>query len=213
MTPPETIRPAGLATDAPPVWDVTDSHGFGRGFRRLWEVAADYFTYYIVCKGNRAAYLRTLGVRIGADCEILTSAKNFGSEPWLIEIGQRVTVTQGVLFLTHDGANRVFRHLLTGSSPWGNRFSTIRVRDNSFVGANSIIMPGVEIGPNSIVGTGSVVNRDVPPNTVVAGVPAKVICTLDEYIERYQSKWVTISATSRAELRAELTQLLWGERR
>lgn len=71
----------------------------------------------------------------------------------------------------------------------------------------------IKIGSNSIVGVGSVVNKDVPANTVVAGVPARPICSLNEYVARYQQKMVGITATTRAELRAELTQKLWGESR
>lgn len=197
----------------PPTWDVTNRHSYGRGFRLLSEKLARLAEYYLICKGNKVEFLRRQGVQIGKDCEILTAASNFGTEPWLIELGNRVTITQGVLFLTHDGANRVFRYRIEGSSRWGNRFGTIRVQDNSFVGANSIILPGVQIGPNTIVGVGSVVNQTVPPNTVVAGVPARTICTLEEYVERYKTKMVPITATNREELRRELTQHLWGKER
>jgi serine acetyltransferase len=74
-------------------------------------------------------------------------------------------------------------------------------------------MPGVSIGPNSIVGVGSVVNKDVPPDTVVAGVPARPIYTLDEYIDRYGSKMIPIQAETRKDLRRELTRRFWGEER
>jgi len=196
-----------------PTWDVTNRHSFGRGLRLLAEKLNHFAEYYVLCRGNKVEFLTRLGVRIGKDCEILTIAANFGTEPWLIELGNRVTITQGVIFLTHDGANRVFRHQINGSSRWGNRFGSIRILDNSFVGANAIILPDVQIGPNSIVGVGSVVNQAVPPNTVVAGVPARPICTLEEYIERYQSKMISIAATNRTELRLELTQRFWGEER
>ena len=59
--------------------------------------------------------------------------------------------------------------------------------DNCVVGMRAILLPGVTIGPDSIVGAGSVVTRDVPPRTVAAGVPARVLCTLDEYAERYRA--------------------------
>ena len=59
----------------------------------------------------------------------------------------------------------------------------IEVLDNVFIGSNSTILSGVKIGPNAIIGAGSVVTKDVPENSVVAGVPAKVIGKFDEYIK------------------------------
>ena len=163
--------------------------------------------------GNKVAYLRHKGVRIGQGCQIITSVNAFGTEPWLIELGNRVTITHGVVFLTHDGSSRLFRNKIPGLSRYGNRFGRILIHDECFIGVNSVIMPDVEIGPNSIVGVGSVVNRDVPPNMVYAGVPAKPICTLEEYIERYKQKMIGIKAEDRESLRKELTLRFWGEER
>lgn len=171
------------------------------------------FNYYIVYRGNIIKYLRTQGVKIGNGCQILNRPFNYGSEPWLIELGNKVTITNGVFLITHDASSRLFRDSLPDSSPFGNRFGSIRIHDNCFVGVNSIILPGVSIGPNSIVGAGSVVNKDVPPDTVVAGVPARPICSLDEYIEKYKSKSIPIEGKNRDDLRKELTLYFWGEER
>ena len=65
-----------------------------------------------------------------------------------------------------------------------SRYGPIVVHDNCMIGINSIILLDVEIGPNSIVGAGSIVTRDVPPNTVYAGNPAKYIESYDEYLEK-----------------------------
>ena len=131
----------------------------------------------------------------------------------LIEIGDNVTIASGVRLLTHDGSSRLFRHRPAGSSPWGNRFRRIIIRDNNFIGVGDTVLPDVEIGPNSIVWVGSVVSQDVPPGTVVAGNPARHICTLDEYIEEYQQKMIPISATNRDGLCRELTLKFWSEER
>ncbi len=200
----------GAETKLPaPAWDYSDRHFIGHLVRAFIDETVSLALRYGWYRGNKVDYLRHLGVRIGKNCDILNSVKNFGTEPWLIEIGCRVTLTEGVLLLTHDGANRVFRDRLAASSPWGNLFGTIRILDNCFIGANSIIMPGVQIGPHSIVGAGSVVTKDVPPQTVVVGVPAQTLCTLDEYIERYERQMIPIAAMNRRDLRRELTGQLW----
>lgn len=172
------------------------------------------WNYLIKCKGDKIRYLRSQGVRIGEGCDILCSAENFGSEPWLIEIGNNVTFCDGAVPLTHDAASRLFRKVNPDmNARYGNRFGTIRILDNCFIGINTLILPGITIGPNSVVGTGSVVTKNVAPGMVVAGNPAHEICTLEEYIERYRRKMIPLVAESREELRRELTRKLWGEER
>ena len=171
------------------------------------------FNYYVLCRGNLIKYLRYQGVRIGEGCEFWNLPDDYGSEPWLIEICDRVTITTGVKLITHDASSRLFRKTLTDSSPYGNRFGKIIILENCFIGVDSIILPGVTIGPNSIVGAGSVVVKDVLPNTVVAGVPARKISSLDDYIEKYKGNMVPIKSRNRNDLRRELTLYFWGEER
>jgi len=102
---------------------------------------------------------------------------------------------------------------MPGMNPFGNRFGTIVIRDNCFIGNNAILLPGIEIGPDSAVGAGSVVTRTVPPRTIVAGNPARPIKTLDEYIESYTQRMIPLEARDREALRQELTIKLWGEKR
>ena len=174
----------------------------------------DFFlAYYVHCRADSEAYLRFLGVKIGHGCSIYTTPHNFGTEPWLIEIGNNVTLGQGVLLITHDGTSRLFRDRLPGMSPFGNRFGAIVIRDNCFIGNNAILLPGVEIGPDSAVGAGSVVTKTVPPRTIVAGNPARPIKTLDEYMAGYLQRMIHLQATDRDTLRKELTRKLWGHER
>ena len=94
-----------------------------------------------------------------------------------------------------------------------NEFKKIAIHDNCFVGMNSIILPGVTIGLNSIVGAGSVITRDVPTSEIIVGAPARKVGTLDEYINKYKQKMIPIQANNRKELRRELTLYYWGEKR
>jgi acetyltransferase-like isoleucine patch superfamily enzyme len=130
-------------------------------------------------------YLRA-GLRMGKDVRII-GRPAFGSEPYLISIGNHVTISSEVGFITHDGATWVFRHLPQYRGL--QRFGTIEIKDNCFIGARAILMPGISIGPNSVVGAGAVVTRFVPPNTVVAGCPARVISSVEEYIKKNLPRW------------------------
>jgi acetyltransferase-like isoleucine patch superfamily enzyme len=132
-------------------------------------VAVVFFTF----GGVRAA--RMQGAKVGRDCRIYKFS--LGSEPFLIEIGDRVTITSGVLLLTHDGATWLVR----ADGCRRQRYGRIKVGNDVFIGSNSIILPGVTIGSRVVIGAGSVVTRNVPDNSVVAGSPARVLRTFDEY--------------------------------
>lgn len=121
-------------------------------------------------------YEKYLGIKFGKDVRILHFPR-WGSEPFLIEIGDSVTITRGVSFVNHDGGVALFRK----EHPNLNYYGRIKIGNNVFIGINSIILPGVTVGDNVVVGAGSIVNKDVPANSVVAGVPAKVIKNIDEY--------------------------------
>lgn len=126
-------------------------------------------------------YARSLGVKIGKGCEIY-SGIIWGSEPYLIKIGNNVRITQGCKFVTHDGGLWVLRRKY--KKPNIDKFGKITIGNNVHIGWNSIIMPGVKIGNNVVIGCGSIVTKDIPDNCVYAGVPAKKI----EDIETYYNK-------------------------
>ena len=125
------------------------------------------------------------GLKSGKDVTVMGGVY-FGSEPYLVELGNRVRISGNVQFVTHDGGTWAIRR-----EP-GNenivRFGKIRVGDDTFIGMNTVLMPGITIGKNCVIGAGSVVTHDVPDRTVVAGVPAKKICTADEYAEKCRNK-------------------------
>lgn len=68
------------------------------------------------------------------------------------------------------------------------RIGRVDIGNNVFIGASTIILPGVKIGDNSVVGANSTVCKDVPANVVVAGSPARIICTIKEYIDRNKER-------------------------
>lgn len=132
-------------------------------------------------------YYRSLGVHIGENCEIYTNV-SFGSEPYLITLGDHVRINENVQFVTHDGGVWVVRGMDKTMADV-DRFGPIRVGDNVHIGNNTIIMPGVTIGSNCIIGCGAVVTRDIPDNAVAVGVPARVIESIDAYLQKNRAKF------------------------
>lgn len=121
-----------------------------------------------------------IGVKCGKSCRFLDNPlKIFGSEPYLITIGDHVELTNGVRILTHDGGMWVLRHEEELKNV--DFLAPVHIGNNVFVGIDSIILPGVTIGDNVVVGAGSVVTKDIESNNVVAGVPAKQIKSVSEY--------------------------------
>jgi acetyltransferase-like isoleucine patch superfamily enzyme len=121
-------------------------------------------------------YARSIGVKVGKECQFFSVG--FGSEPYLITIGDHVAITHAT-FVTHDGAMFTLWHKI----PDEEYFGRITIGNNVFIGYNSIIMPGVTIGDNVVIGAGAVVTKDIPSNCVVAGVPAKPLKSHEEYYQ------------------------------
>lgn len=130
---------------------------------------------YLKNKLGHIGYIKSLGVRIGNDCRIYI--EDFGSEPWLIEIGNKVTITAGVRIVTHDGSTWLF------NDEKGRRYlyKKVIIGNNVFIGVNSIILPGVIIEDNVIIAAGSIVTKSVPSGTIVGGNPAKIIGLYDDF--------------------------------
>lgn len=136
-------------------------------------------------------YLRSIGMRIGDECRVLT--REIPTEPFLIRLGNRVAIASGTRLITHDGAIWLYRE----TDPAVNRFAPIDIKDNVMIGLNTVILPGVTIGPRSIVAAGSVVTKDVPPNTIVGGSPARVITDVDSYLERVRDESIPVTDEQR----------------
>lgn len=122
-----------------------------------------------------------LGVKCGKGCKFLDNPlKIFGSEPYLVKLGDNVELTNGTRIVTHDGGLWVLRNL-SDDFKKADSFSPVTIGNNVFVGIDTIILPGVEIGDNVVIGAGSVVTKNIPDNSVACGVPAKVIKGIEEY--------------------------------
>lgn len=112
-------------------------------------------------------YARQLGVEVADDVRF-TGIPDYGTEPWLVTIGSKCLITQNVRFMTHDGSVNIIRRLGTKYSKI-EKFGKILVGENCFIGANSMVMPSVQIGANSIIAACSCVTKDVPTGEVWGG--------------------------------------------
>ena len=158
--------------------------------------------------GGYIDILRDSGVHIGRNC-IIDKTAEFGTEPYLVELGNDVRITKGVRFITHDGSLWVVRNLGL-VPPEADYFGMIKIGDNTNIGWNAIIMPGVKIGSNCIVAAGAVVTKDVPDNSVVVGVPARVLETVEEYACKKAPQCIPTKGMSHKEKRRYIEEH-WDE--
>ena len=134
-------------------------------------------------------YLRKKGMQIGERTMVYDTHNVWidDTRPWMVEIGDDVKITRGVVILTHGydwSVMKVKYGEVLGSS------GKVTIGNNVFIGMNSVILKGVTIGNNVIIGAGSLVNKDVPDNSVVAGNPARFIMTVEEYREKRRAAQV-----------------------
>lgn len=99
---------------------------------------------------------------------------------WHITIGNNVTLAPRVHILAHDTSTKMFLGY--------TRVSNVTIGDNVFIGAGTIVLPGVSIGNNVVIGAGSVVSRDIPDGCVALGNPAKVVKSLEEYLNKEKER-------------------------
>ena len=105
--------------------------------------------------------------------------------PWMLHIGSYCKITSGVVILAHDYSRSVLRRV------YGEIIGEAKktwIGDNVFIGMNSVVLMGSHIGNNVIIGAGSVVSGSIPDNCVAAGVPARVICSLEDYYNKRKAK-------------------------
>lgn len=145
-------------------------------------------------------YYRKLGMTIGEDTHIFS--RLISSEPFLISIGKNVTISTGVSLLTHDASVGA----IVGRHVYSDIVGPITIGNNCFIGANSIILPGVRIPDNSIVAAGSVVTKTVvnhltnnapqDEGIIIGGNPAVYICKTNDFLKKRKNNFLKLHGLS-----------------
>lgn len=142
------------------------------------------------------ATLRQLGAAIGHNCRIFSNI--IGPETYLITLEDMVTIATGVKIITHD--NAISKPL----PEFTDLFGRVTVRRNSFIGAYSVLLPGITVGENAIVAAGSVVTKSIPDGEIWGGVPAKKIGETMQYAKKQHNKAISTRGLSYEEKKSLL---------
>lgn len=124
--------------------------------------------------------LISMGMKVGKNFGRLNGVILDPSHCWLIEIGDDVTLAPRVHILCHDASTKTFMNY--------TKIGNVTIGNRVFIGAESVILPGVTIGNDVVIGANSTVTHNIPSNSVAVGSPARVICTLEEYIQKEKER-------------------------
>lgn len=144
-------------------------------FRILLKI---HTTYHLMIQKIYLKVNLAKGLKVGKNVRFV-EVPEFGTEPFLIEIGDETTFSNNVRFINHDGGYNALHFFEKYKDV--RAFGRIKIGRQCLIGADTIIMLGVEMGDNCVLGAGSILTTSMPPGSVYAGVPAKFICTIEEY--------------------------------
>lgn len=139
--------------------------------------------FFIISGYHRARLMKRMSYlyRQGENCYF--AIYNFGTEPWLISVGDNVFIASGVTFITHDVSVQMIERYLKNVRQFDG-VGPIHIGNNVFIGTGTILLPGITVGDNVVIGAGSVIAKNIPSNVVVAGAPARVLRSFEDYVER-----------------------------
>lgn len=172
---------------------------------RLWHT---FRLWTMIKSTDRVSYLRKKKVfgHIGNNVTIMDRKVPLYAN--LIRIHDNVRIASNVTFVTHDVTHSML-NTMEGSSSHQETVGCIEIMDNVFIGTNVTILSNVRIGSNVIVAAGAVVTKDVPDNSVVGGVPAKVICTMNTYLQNRKESYPEYLKPRKQTVSPELEKWCW----
>ena len=153
---------------------------------------------------NSIEYLRSRGIEIGENVHLYNTNIDFG-HGFLVSIGNNVTLT-GVMVLAHDASTQI--------SLGVSKVGRVRIGNNVFVGHRSIVLPGVSIGDNCVIGAGSVVSKNIPSGSIAVGNPIRIVGCYENFVKKHKAQmeqrpvfstfWVDKSDEEKADMKAKL---------
>lgn len=148
--------------------------------KRLKQIKRMKIKYAIICifGFDKIKFFRKHNIFNELGNKVLYQPRTLPNNPQLIKIHNNVKIAADVIFYEHDVINSVFENI--DNKQYITHIAPVEIFDNVFIGGKSIIVGGVKIGPNSIIGAGSVITKDVPEGTIVAGNPAKIVGSFEE---------------------------------
>lgn len=132
---------------------------------------------------KRVEYLKKHDIFHHIGNRVMITSRKIPLYSKLISIGNNVWIASGVEFITHD----VTHYMLNGmnlNKKFQEKIGCIEIGDNVFIGSGVKILYDVKIGSNVIIAAGSIITKDIPDNSVVAGIPGKVLSSLEEYLKK-----------------------------
>jgi maltose O-acetyltransferase len=175
VTGPEVGQRAVLDAVTPEPGDFQAAPPSPRSYRALYRTALSRLRGY-----PSARWLVKRGLRLGRDVYIGDFVHFDHGFLWLISIGDESVIASDTRILAHDGSTKHW----TGRI----RVGRVDIGRRVYIGAGSLVLPGVRIGDDAIVGAGSVVTRDVPERTVAAGNPATPIAALEDFVAKHHAR-------------------------
>lgn len=152
--------------------------------KRYWHMMNLFF---IKSPMKRAQYLKKHEVFKHIGDKIMITSRKIPLYSRLISIGDNVWIASGVEFITHDVTHFMLNNIDNRKEKFSEKVGCIEVGNNVFIGTGTKILYDVKIGDNVIIAAGSIVTKDIPSNSVIGGVPAKKICSFEDYIEKRRS--------------------------
>ncbi len=144
-------------------------------FRNCWFETMDSEEY--------VRYLRSRGIKVGENVRFRYPGHTLidQNRPTLVEFGDNIDINDNFTLLTHDFGTYALRGKY---GDFVNSSGRVRIGNNVVIGRDVTILKGVEIGDNTIIGLGAVVTKSTPPNSVITGMPARVVSSIDDYYKK-----------------------------